>query len=285
MILPQEIQYFLNIHFHGVIEDIVSINGGCINSTARFRIHGESYFIKWNNEFEFPKMLYKEKLGLDLLQKTNSIRVPRVIFEESICGYSILVLDYITVSNPSPSFWESFGIQLAKLHQNNGNEFGLGYDNYIGSLIQNNKRNADWDTFFIEQRLIPQLDKASGLLTISDRIHFEGMFKELKSIFPKMKPSLLHGDLWNGNFIVGSGDVPWLIDPAVYYGHPEMELAFTKLFGGFDPLFYKGYQSVNQLEKGFSSRVDIYNLYPLLVHVNLFGGGYLQQVRQIIKKF
>lgn len=285
MVLPIEIHDFLTIHFDTGLNGVDPVMGGCINSAARFTAHNKQYFIKWNKESDFPKMLDTECRGLELIQAVNVIRVPEVILNKEINGYSFLVLEFIQHSYPNDEFWREFGIQVGLLHQNRTEKFGLEQGNYIGSLNQSNKQALDWSSFFIEQRILPQLELAGLLFDTSDHRRFQRMFKELNSIFPPCIPSLLHGDLWNGNFIVGRDRTPYLIDPSVYYGHPEMELAFTRLFGGFDLLFYKSYQSINQLEKGFSSRIDIYNLYPLLVHANLFGGGYFQQIRQIIKKF
>ena len=184
-------------------------------------------------------------------------------------------------------FWESFGKSLAKLHRVNSSKYGFAEDNYIGSLEQSNKEHNKWIDFFIEERLEKQLKRAMelGILTGDDENHFQKLYRELDSLIPNEPPSLLHGDLWGGNFITGDNGEPCLIDPAVYYGHREMDLSMTRLFDGFEKPFYDIYNSEYPLAPGFEARVDIHNLYPLLVHVNLFGGGYIPQLRGVIKKF
>ena len=141
--------------------------------------------------------------------------------------------------------------------------------------------------FFIEGRLEKQiaLAKNSGAIDSATVQQFNRLYNKLPEIIPEEKPSLIHGDLWNGNFMTGADGKAWLIDPAVYYGHREMDLAMTKLFGGFSTDFYESYNETFPLQKGFNNRVDIHNLYPLLVHVNLFGGGYLHEVKNILSRF
>ena len=162
--------------------------------------------------------------------------------------------------------------------------FGLDHDNYIGSLAQSNKKHADWISFFMEERIRPQLKLAMDKKLIDEGTvkQFDKLFDHFDRLIPKEKPALLHGDLWNGNFLVSDSSRAALIDPAVYFGHREMDLAMTTLFGGFDSEFYRAYDEVFPLEKGFEKRVDIHNLYPLLVHVNLFGGGYVRQVKAVL---
>jgi len=163
----------------------------------------------------------------------------------------------------------------------------LDHNNYIGSLHQSNQKHDKWVSFFIEERLNPQLKLAydSGKINSSILEKFEVMFLVLEEIFPVEKPSLLHGDLWSGNLMTDNFGNPCLIDPAVYFGFREMDLAMTTLFGGFDSEFYESYQRINHLETGWQERFDICNLYPLLVHVNLFGEGYLSSVKNILKRF
>jgi fructosamine-3-kinase len=184
-------------------------------------------------------------------------------------------------------FWENFGTALAALHKNTQDNFGLDEDNYIGSLSQSNRCHSDWTDFFIAERLEPQIALARNNRKISQSHtrQFEKLYKKFPEIFPEEKPALVHGDLWNGNFITGKDGYACLVDPAVHYGNREAELSFTKLFGGFDPGFYQAYQQAFPLEKCFAQRVDIYNLYPLMVHVNLFDGGYAASVESILRKF
>ena len=154
-------------------------------------------------------------------------------------------------------------------------------------MYQQNNSHTNWTDFFIQERLQIQIKLARDHHQIESTTisKFEKLYHRLDDIFPKEQPALLHGDLWSGNFMVDEKGAPVIMDPAVYYGHREMDIAMTKLFGGFDNQFYDAYNAHFQLEKGWKSRIDICNLYPLLVHVNLFGGSYLQQVKNIITKF
>lgn len=232
-------------------------------------------------------MFEAEAKGLRLLKEFSSIHIPEVINWFSELSFQGIVLGFVDSKGKSGSYWTQLGTGLAALHKNSSSSFGLDHSNYIGSLKQSNKASSSWTTFFIEQRLEVQLKLAidSAHLDHSNTKQFENLYQQLTSIFPEEKPALLHGDLWSGNVITTQGGEPCLIDPAVYYGHREAELSFTQLFGGFGNAFYDSYGETYPLTHGFNSRVDIYNLYPLLVHVNLFGGGYVQQVKSILKQF
>ena len=179
------------------------------------------------------------------------------------------------------------GARLAALHRCSKDFFGLDHNNYIGSLRQFNHQQTSWVNFFIEQRLNVQLKLAidSGMMDSKWLNEFESLYAKLPAMLPEEKPSLLHGDLWGGNLITDEKGEPCLIDPAVYFGSREADLAMTKLFGGFDDEFYTSYQHTFPLQPGYDKRFDIYNLYPLLVHVNLFGGSYKSAVANILKAF
>lgn len=269
------------------ISTFLPVGGGCINLTLKAETSVGPFFVKLNSGETGWHNFQCEKRGLLLLKQKSAFRVPSVIstFEEG--EWAILILEYINSGIKASSFWEEFGSQLANLHRVSSGNFGLDHDNFIGSLSQSNQARLTWPEFFIEERIIPQLKLArqSGNLLQNDADAFNKLFKALPSIFPEEKPSLLHGDLWNGNFMVAEDGVAVLIDPAVYYGHREMDLAFSKLFGGFAREFYEAYNQEWPLEPGFSERESICNLYPLLVHVNLFGGGYVNSIRQIINRF
>jgi len=163
----------------------------------------------------------------------------------------------------------------------------LHFDNYIGSLKQRNIYTDCWLDFYINQRIEPQVKLACNQNKINknDVDQFEQFYKALPNFFPNEKPALIHGDLWSGNFICDYNQQAVLIDPAIYYGNREMEIAFTQLFGGFHPTFYQTYFEIYPLGKGFEERVPVYNLYSLLVHLNLFGSGYYEQVMNVVSKF
>jgi len=263
------------------------VSGGCINTCFQVQTTAGDYFLKYNDVGKYPQMFEAELKGLELLKDANAIPVPGVIFNGEVNGTSFLVLEWIEPGRRNKDSWSYFGKHLAKLHRSSVTNYGLGYNNYIGSLKQSNVQQNSWTDFFIHERIEPQLKLANekGLIGNAMITQFNNLYRKLNELIPEEKPALLHGDLWNGNFLVNDKGLATLIDPAVYYGHREMDLAMTKLFGGFDMEFYSAYDESFPLDKGFEDRIDIHNLYPLLVHVNLFGGGYVQQVKAVLERF
>ena len=255
------------------------LSGGSINQACRIETNLGVFFVKWNDAKACPGMFKAESRGLEILARTGAIRIPEVIH----CGEDLLILEYLEQDRPAPNFWETFGQQLARLHQHTHPTFGLDHDNYIGSLPQSNTPHNTWADFFREARLQPQIRMArdSKQLDQPTCSLLNGVMDRLPQLFPDEPPALLHGDLWSGNYLIGPEGQPCLIDPAVYHGHREMDLAMTRLFGGFDAAFYASYNEAHPLEPDWESRTDLCNLYPLLVHVNLFGSGYASQVRHI----
>ncbi|MDE0470602.1 MAG: fructosamine kinase family protein, partial [Ekhidna sp.] len=196
-------------------------------------------------------------------------------------------LEWINGGVISDQFWASLGGQLAIMHQTDAGKFGLDHDNYIGELPQSNAQHERWTDFFITERLEPQLKFAKDTHLVDKPIldGFQKLYNCLDRLVPKESPSFIHGDLWSGNFLCNANQKPVLIDPAVHYGHRETELAFTTMFGGFQQIFYDVYMEQYPLEKGFEERIHIHNLYPLLVHLNLFGSSYLNEIKRTLKKF
>jgi protein-ribulosamine 3-kinase len=285
--LPESITSYLADHSGIDVQSAQNVSGGSINQAVKITSGKGNFFLKWNSSA--PEDFFtKEAEGLSLLRSANSaLRVPEVI----VTGKQVnnrtgfLLMEYIEEGRIGDSF--AFGAELAKLHQTTAPKFGLETDNYIGSLPQSNRMHNDWQDFFSKERIKPQLKMAidSGKMDRSLLAHWDRLASRLDELLPPTKPSLIHGDLWGGNYLFDSTGKATLIDPAVYYGHSEMDLAFSKMFGGFSGDFYEGYESVAPLEPGFSERVPIYNLYPLLVHVNLFGGHYTSQAAQLLKKY
>jgi protein-ribulosamine 3-kinase len=265
------------------LKNLSSVSGGCINHGGKLQTSGGNFFIKWNDGNRYPKMFEAEAKGLKLLKSTTSLHIPDVVLVDEAGSFQFLVLEWIESATLTKKFWNIFGEQLAALHQNSHALFGLDHDNYIGSLPQKNTQTKSWVEFFISQRLQPQLELLNGDAALQKK--FDALYKKLPQLLPSEKPSLLHGDLWSGNLIADNQGLPSLIDPAVYFGNREAELAFTQLFGGFDQSFYESYENVFPLVAGYDERVDVYNLYPLLVHANLFGGSYLLQMRGIVARF
>lgn len=268
------------------ILDVSPVSGGDINRAFRILTREGDFFLKYNTAAP-DDFFEKEAYGLQKLREpATGLRIPRVIAAGRPDTHTpgFLLLEYIQTGSAGDS--TVFGQELARLHLIKKDMFGLDTDNYIGSLPQKNGAHKSWEPFFVEERIEPQLRMAiqSGKFSSGILKNWNRLISELPSIFPPAKPSLLHGDLWGGNYLFDESGTAVLIDPAVYYGHPEMDLAFTRMFGGFSDDFYEGYKSVSPIEHGFSDRIPIYNLYPLLVHVNLFGGHYITQAKQILER-
>ncbi len=289
MSIPSSVRKQIEKELDRPVSKVQRVSGGSINEAARLEAASLGpAFLKWNRSAD-PDMFTKEVRGLELLDKAGSgLRLPEVILcGKTPDGTGFLLLEYIEPGRGNSRSPVAFGERLARLHANKSDRFGLDHHNYIGRLPQSNKRHRNWTDFFIEERMEPQLEMAlkNSRLKTSVTRHFKSMYDELPSIFPESAPCLLHGDLWGGNFFYDSGGDAVVYDPAVYYGHPEIELAFTHLFGGFPSRFYDAYEEVNPPEPGFEQRKDLYNLYPLLVHTNLFGGNYARQVESIVQRF
>jgi fructosamine-3-kinase len=232
-------------------------------------------------------MFEKEAKGLALLAETKTIHIPKVIAHGQTDDGAFLLLEHIETGYRQDGFWETFGQSLAALHRCTSPQFGLDHPNYIGSLPQQNGRHDRFAAFYIHERLQPQLDMAisSKQLNAKDEKHFNNLYKKLPDLCPQEPPALIHGDLWSGNFLVGADSQPVLIDPSVAYSHRELDLAMSRLFGGFDRSFYRAYEEAYPLAPGFEKRLPVYQLYYLLVHVNLFGGGYVGSVRRIMEGY
>jgi protein-ribulosamine 3-kinase len=285
----QSILSHLSGIFNTAIADInlTGVSGGSINEAFQVTIENKGkFFIKLNSVSSFPGLFEKEKQGLEYLGKQAVIRVPEVIAAEVVGDTQVLVLEWVHQGEINNAFWKKFGEKLAALHKVSNDKHGFFTDNYMGALVQENVFTTDWIKFFINYRIIPQLRIATDkkLLSGKEVTMIENCFPLLESIFSKEPPSLLHGDLWNGNFICDEHGEPVLIDPAVYYGHRSMDLGMTKLFGGFDKQFYDSYNHHYPLPPNYEEQCMAANLYPLLIHLNLFGKAYLPQIIEIIKR-
>ncbi|NME72595.1 fructosamine kinase family protein [Flammeovirga aprica] len=267
------------------LQEFSSISGGCINDVFKMDTNQGMYFLKVNQQMPIH-FFEAEKEGLELLDQISRFTIPNVIGLGTFQTTQYLLLEYIDSRRTSVNYWEELGVRLAELHKNSNDSFGGVNDNYIGKLPQSNQNKSNWLDFFIEERLLPQVNLGvkSGVIPQKYIESTNALRSLLKDYFPEEKPALLHGDLWSGNTMYDSQGQPCIVDPAVYYGHREAELAFTTLFGGFDKLFFEVYNEVFPWEKGIEERLEVYNIYPLLVHTNLFGGGYLEQVNAIYKR-
>ena len=264
------------------------LSGGSINQVYKvITDKGNRYCCKLNLNHGYFQMFEAEKAGLDLLRQSQTIKVPEVITVFTTESHQVLVLEWIEPGTRSPRFWQRFGEQLSKLHQERGEAFGWKESNYMGALPQSNLPSSDWSQFFYAQRIHPQVQLAlqKRLLTPSQSEPFERLPAILPGLFPDASPRLVHGDLWSGNFLCTAEEQPVLIDPAAYYGHPAVDLAMTTLFGGFDKAFYESYSYYSPFSSNFREQWDCCNLYPLMIHLNLFGKSYLGDILAILRRY
>jgi protein-ribulosamine 3-kinase len=269
-----------------VLKDFQFLYCGNFNLAARVVTQSGKYFIKWNKG-DHEGMFESEAKSMELIRETNTVHVPRVYGYGKKQDGAYLMLDFVAESTKKEDYWADFGRKLAQLHSTTNENFGLHFNNYVGALRQINDLSKDGIQFFLEKRLLFQLEMAYKAKLVDYKLYIDtqNLFSKIPSLFPKEPPALLHGDLWSGNIMVGSDGYVAVVDPSAYYGLREAEIAFTTLFGGFKAAFYEAYNEVKPLESGFKDRIDLYNLYPLLVHLNLFGGGYLDAVKRIVKKY
>jgi len=277
----------------GTPVSLTPVGGGCIARAqiARFA-DGSSVFVK--TVAGQTDMFPREAEGLTALREARAIRVPEVLAVDT----NALVLERIRSAPKVPDFSDVFGRRFARMHTHRGKACGFSHDNYIGATPQPNRplhstweaardeTGSTWPEFFIERRLRFQCELASSrghgqeLTALLDRAEAR-ILQLLESSVET--PVILHGDLWSGNFMVDEQGEPCLIDPAVYFGHREADLAMTRLFGGFDPAFYRSYEQTLPLAPGYRDRLPVYQLYHVINHLNLFGGGYYDQAHRILQ--
>lgn len=266
---------------------VTPLSGGDINAVYAVLYGQQTHVFKINDAHRYPEMLLHEADGLHLLAASATVRVPQVYRFGLHAEKQYLELEKIDAGTSNDTTWQKLGKQLAQLHQCTQPLFGLNHDNYIGSLQQNNKPAASWAEFLISQRLQPMLELAvnQGDVNYVEAKMAEPFFNRIAELFPAEKPALLHGDFWSGNLLINDLHEPVLIDPAVYYGHREMDLAMMHLFGGFPARVFESYHETFPLETGWQNRLKLHQLYPLLVHVNLFGRSYWKRVQEILEPF
>ena len=265
-------------------EKVASIGGGCINRTYRIEGNGRRFFVKLNNSDSLA-MFEAEAAGLKEILASRSLRAPTPLCWGSNDSEAWLVLEYLEMNDPGHSGSTALGHGLAAMHRFSSQTFGWVRDNTIGSTPQINKFSNEWAEFWRERRLGYQLQLARGNgYTGKLQKQGEQLMERLDHFFPGPPPvpSLLHGDLWAGNYSFDDSGRPVIFDPAVYYGDRETDIAMTELFGGFANSFYAAYRDAYPLEAEYETRKMLYNLYHILNHLNLFGGGYLRQAEQMI---
>ena len=293
------------------IERTLPISGGDINDAyACILSDGSRVFMK-SNRRENLDFFRKEAEGLFSIQKTHAIKTPAVLAMGTDGNRSFLLLGLIESKNKSEGYHENFGRSLAMLHsaptdeyvkyageaetQKNGGtkdanvrsgRFGFIRDNYIGAGYQVNEPRDKWIDFFRDCRLKPQFERTERYFDSPAKKKINRLMEKLDGyLIEPEAPSLLHGDLWSGNYMTGDDGEAWLIDPAAYVGHAEADIAMTELFGGFHRDFYASYNEAKPMQSGYEDRKEIYNLYHLLNHLNLFGGSYLYSVQRVIDRY
>ncbi len=292
----EQFTFFETILFQSLGEpvevlDVQLLSGGNINTAARVVTSAGVFFVKWNvaaQHLDGLETLFETEVrSLAVLRRAEALRVPNLIGTGQYGDTAWLVLEYIDSEPRQAAYWDILGQQLADLHIHTQSNFGLNFNNFIGILPQDNTSDPDGIRFFFERRLLPMagLARLNDLLTSQELDQLHRLGHRLPDLLPRDRPALLHGDLWSGNLLVDEAGLPAVVDPAVYYGLREAELAFTHLFGGFDDRFYTAYTEAFPLEPGFMERIPIYNLYPLLVHANLFGSGYMSGVVNTLRAF
>lgn len=266
------------------IANTISVSGGCINQGYKISGNAQDYFVKLNDAAKV-EMFVAEAIGLKKINVTQTITVPLPVCWGTAASSSYIVLQWLDLANGSNADWEVMGRNLAAMHrEGKGTGFGFEISNTIGSTPQINDWMDNWPDFFAEQRIGYQLKLAE---------RNGGNFPELKRVLEAVRakladrqpePSILHGDLWSGNAAISATGSPVIFDPAVYYGDRETDIAMTELFGGFPRTFYQGYNEAWQLDDSYQQRKSIYNLYHVLNHFNLFGGGYANQAKRIMQE-
>lgn len=286
--LPVPLRIHLDQRFNLKIASAGPLTGGDIHRAALLETaDGRQFFLKYNTGPTAAVMFRTEALGLALLGAPRVIAVPKVHGHGEVDEHAYLLLEYVAPGHRNRLFWEEFGRSLAALHGTTAAQFGFAHHNFIGSLPQSNTRHDSWPDFYATERLLPQmaLARAQNRLETGDEKLLISLCKKLAALCPEEPPALTHGDLWSGNFLCNAAGKPVLIDPAAAFAHRETDLAMSRLFGGFDPAFYHSYEEAWPLAPGFEERLEIYQLYYLLVHVNLFGVGYVAGVQSILRKW
>lgn len=292
-VLAREIEAALATHFGsaGRLTDVRSVGGGCVSHAVRVRTaSGGQAFLKYGAQHEFPLGSFAaEARSLTVLLGTDTVRVPSVIavHDTDDAPFAWLLLEWLEPGAMTAPSWEILGRSLARLHRCARDSYGWSTPNFIGSLPQSNEWAAAWPEFWRQQRIVPQLDIAArtGVLRAAERARIDALIDRIEQLLQtddEERASLLHGDLWVGNVHALATGQPALIDPACYYGQREVDLAMAALFGGFDRRFFEAYDEDWARAPGHERRRLVYQLYYLLVHVNLFGRSYLGSTMSVV---
>lgn len=279
--LPAALRPQIEMNLGAPIQDARRLTGGDINEVLLLDTARGQYVLK-HTQRPLPYLFFAESQGLHLLGGTGNLTVPKVIAHgDAPGGFQYLLLTYLPPAPETPEAQEALGRGLAALHRHTASRFGWTASNYIGALPQQNTQADTAAAFFWQSRLEPQLTLASSKLGPQDHARFEELRARLPTVIPDEPPALVHGDLWHGNMLYTALG-PALIDPAVAFSHREVDLSMMRLFGGFPQRVFDVYVEANPPAAGWQERAELWNLYPLLVHVNLFGGQYVGRLRQAL---
>ena len=269
-----------------------AVHGGDINSAHALELSDGTVIFMKSNTRERENLFISELNSLEAMKSTGTVRTPMVIAEGVDEDFSFLLLEYIESGYGSRESFVMLGHSLAAMHQADtsqfvsGGKFGFNSNNYLGSGVQINDPTDSWVDFFRKCRLAPLFEQTASYFSTEERRRCDALLDRLdRYLTEPEKPSLLHGDLWAGNYMIDSEGNPWLIDPASYVGHAEADLAMTELFGGFNSIFYDAYREAAGIDPGYRERKDLYNLYHLLKHLKLFGSGYLPSAKSVIFRY
>ena len=263
------------------------VSGGDISSAYLLETQNQKLFLKVNSKSFAKSLFLAEQKGLQAIEDTKTIAVPRVHLAGELGGKAFLLMDFVESRRPNAKDYTHFGRDLANMHLVSNDQFGFSSDNFIGSLPQSNAFHTDWAEFYWNERILPQLEIAKKNTALDDAKipSKESALKIFRQVFGEVKPSLLHGDLWGGNYLIATDGTPYLIDPAVCYGHSIMDVAMLRLFGGFDAEFYDAYHEIIPKQTYYQEQIKLYQLYYLLVHLNLFGRSYRSSVVDILERY
>jgi fructosamine-3-kinase len=288
--LPDALRETLESRLDVTIRGHSRVGGGCIANACRLETDDAPLFLKYGDA-QVARTFPGEAAGLEAMRAAESpLTIPAVIDRVGPDGDrpGFLVMAWVETGRKGDSFWDEFGQGLAQMHRHAHEQYGFEQDNFIGRLPQQNEWMDTWPAFYRTQRLEPQVRMARE----RDRWRtdwtdaLEALYRRLPDILPETpEASVLHGDLWKGNYMVTAAGDPAIIDPATYYGHREADLAMTELFGGYQDRFYAAYREAWPLAPGYDTRKKVYNLYHLINHLNLFGAGYASSVEGILRDF
>ena len=271
----------------GKVQRSRPLSGGDTSSIYQIELESTTVIAKTNSASGTPDLLKAEQLGLAALAQHGIVATPKVQLYEQHTSGELLIMEYVPAGEKTTKALRAFGQQMARLHQISIPTFGWEHANYIGKLPQSNSAHPNWPQFYAHERLQPQLRLAidAGLLSVQDAPTAERTEEVCNNFLGLPRASPLHGDLWAGNYLIDQSGKAYIIDPSFYYGHAEIDLAMSRLFGGFGPSFYEGYHEIIPLQAGAEDRRDIYQLYYLLVHLNMFGRSYLSSVQHILNRY